>query len=120
MQSNAADVDTYLAEVPEDRREALTAIRRLCLATHPGYEEGMAYKMPSYSKDGTVEIAFASQKQNIALYVLKEGVVDSYRDGFPKSAVGKGCIRFRSPEKIDFDLVKQILEDAYASDAAPC
>jgi uncharacterized protein YdhG (YjbR/CyaY superfamily) len=120
MQSDAPDVGRYLEEVPADRLEALRRMRSLCLESHPGYEESMQYRMPSYSKNGTVEVAFASQKQNIALYVLKEGVVNQYRDRFAKSAMGKGCIRFRNAERIDFGLVRQLLDDAYASDEPPC
>ncbi|MBT3273644.1 MAG: DUF1801 domain-containing protein [Spirochaetales bacterium] len=120
MQSEAIDVDSYLREVPKDRLSALSEIRNLCRESHPGYTENMAYGMPSYSKGGVVELAFASQKQNIALYVLKEGVVNQFRDRFAKSAIGKGCIRFRNPEKIDFELVRQILDDAYRSVEPPC
>ena len=120
MQSGAKDVDRYLDEVPEERLSALREIRRLCRVSHPEYEESMQYRMPSYSKDGIVEIAFASQKQNIALYILKEGIVNRYRDRFSKSAIGKGCIRFRNPKTIDFDLVKRILEDSHASEESPC
>ena len=52
--------------------------------------------MPSYRRDGKVELAFASQKQYIALYVMKSDVVDRYRDRFPTAKIGKGCIRFTS------------------------
>ena len=120
MQSNAPDVDSYLDEVPRDRLPTLQEIRRLCQESHPDYAESIQYHMPSYSKNGIVEIAFASQKQNIALYILKEGVVNRYRSKFSKSAIGKGCIRFRNPEKVDFDLVKKMLEYSFASDESPC
>lgn len=43
-----------------------------------GYEESMVYGMP-YSRDGTVEVAFASQKNDISLYVLKQEVFDNHR-----------------------------------------
>jgi uncharacterized protein YdhG (YjbR/CyaY superfamily) len=120
MQSKAKTVDEYLGEAPIDRKDALEEIRRLCRETHPGYEESMHYRMPSYSTGGVVELAFASQKQNIALYVMKEGVVNEFRDRFPNSAIGKGCIRFRNPAKIDWELMRQILEAAYASNEEPC
>jgi uncharacterized circularly permuted ATP-grasp superfamily protein len=44
MQSEAKDVDTYLKEVPEDRRQALTKIRELCLKELKGYNEAMMYE----------------------------------------------------------------------------
>ena len=43
MQSKAKDVTAYLKEVPEERRDALTELRTLCLATLTGFDESMAY-----------------------------------------------------------------------------
>ena len=49
MQSKAATVEAYLAELPEDRREAIEAIRKVILKNLPkGYEEGMLYGMIGY------------------------------------------------------------------------
>ena len=49
MQSKAATVDAYLAELPEDRREAIEGIRKVILKNLPkGYEEGMLYGMIGY------------------------------------------------------------------------
>ena len=93
MQSTAQDVTAYLEEVPIKRRAALERLRALCLETLDGYEEGMSYGMPSYMKDGVGEVAWASQKQYISLYILKQGVVDAHRDALAGVSVGKGCIR---------------------------
>ena len=109
MQSNAPTVDAYLAEVPADRRAALQEIRRLCKTHLVGFEENMAYGMPGYSRDGTIEVGFASQKNNVALYILRKDVLDAHRDGFPASNIGKGCIRYKNPTKIDYAVVKQML-----------
>lgn len=46
MQSTAADVDAYLAEVPAERREVLAASRQLCRENLSGYAEGMDYGPP--------------------------------------------------------------------------
>lgn len=120
MTSEAKNVDEYLQEVPEERLAALKRIRSIIREIYTDFSETMSYGMPSYEKDGVVHVGFASQRQNIALYVLKEGVVNAYRHHFPKSAVGKGCLRYRNPEKIDFDLMTSLLTDAYNSDEEPC
>jgi len=63
MKSKATTVEEYLAEVPKEQRPALETLRELCLDELTGYEEGMQYGMPSYSRDGnTVEVAFARQR----------------------------------------------------------
>lgn len=120
MQSDSPDVDSYLKEVPEARKSALERIRAICLETLEGYEESMRYGMPSYEKDGVVEVAFASQKAYIALYVLKKEVLDRFRPALAKANLGKGCIRFSNPSKIDFDVVRQLLAASAASDAPVC
>ena len=49
MQSKAATVDEYLAELPPERREAIAAVRAKVLARLPeGYDEGMLYGMVSW------------------------------------------------------------------------
>ena len=78
----------------------------------------MQYGMPSYSKDGTIEVGFNSQKNYISFYVLKKDVVDKYRDQLRD--VGKSCIRYRRPDQIDFAIVEKLLEETADSPAAIC
>jgi uncharacterized protein YdhG (YjbR/CyaY superfamily) len=121
MQSKAKTVDAYLEEVPEARKTALTQIRKLCLEKLVGYQESMAYGMPSYKKEGgEVEVAFASQKNYISFYVLKQEVLDQYRDLLKGLNMGKGCIRYTKPEKIDFKIVEQLLVESQKSDSEIC
>ena len=120
MQSQASTVDQYLTEVPTKRMEALQRLRTLCVTHLTGYEESMAYGMPSYSKEGTVAVSFASQKQYISLYILKQDVFDRHRPALADLNLGKGCIRYTRPEKIDFAVVEQLLADTLASDAEIC
>jgi uncharacterized protein YdhG (YjbR/CyaY superfamily) len=109
MQSTATNVTTYLQQVPDVRRASLERLRNLCLQTLIGYEEGLDYGMPSYKKNGTVEVAFASQKNYISLYVLKQAVVNAHRAALAGASIGKGCIRFSKPEKLDFAVIESLL-----------
>jgi uncharacterized protein YdhG (YjbR/CyaY superfamily) len=109
MQSNAKTVAAYLQEVPAERRAALTKFRKLCRSTLKGYRESMDYGGPSYSKNGVVEVGFASQKNFIGFYILKKPVLDAYRAELKGISVGKGAIRYANPEKIDWDVVKKLL-----------
>ena len=120
MQSNAPTVEAYLAEAPADRRAALQEIRRLCKTHLVGFEENMAHGMPGYSRDGTIEVGFASQKNNIALYILRTDVLNPHRDRFSPSAIGKGCIRYANPRKIDFDLIETMLKQTAQSRGPVC
>ena len=121
MQSKAKNVDDYLKEVPENRRESLAHLRQLCLEILAGYQESMEYGMPSYKKEGgEVEVAFASQKNYISLYILKEDVLNHHRAELTGLNAGKGCIRYRKPQQIDFQIVELLLLESYQSDSEIC
>lgn len=111
MQSTATSVSAYLAQVPADRRAALTRLRKLCRAILTGYDETMRYGNPAYSRGGEVEVGFASQKHFIGLYILKNEVMDAHRHLLTGRgiSVGKGCIRYSKPAQIDFEIVEQLL-----------
>ncbi|MCU1238007.1 MAG: hypothetical protein JWP63_5974 [Candidatus Solibacter sp.] len=120
MKPAPADVVAYIAQAPPDRQPVLNQIRTLCREILTGYEECIAYGMPGYRRNGPVELAFASQKQYIALYVMKKDVVDRHRDALPAADMGKGCIRFRRPAQIDFNLVRSLIQGTVESRSTPC
>ncbi|THV42516.1 iron chaperone [Glycomyces buryatensis] len=120
VQSRASDVDAYLAELPDARREALTRIRELCRAELPGFTEVMAYGMPAYEREGVGEIAFASQKQYVSFYLLRTDVRDAFADRLAGHDMGKGCLRFRRTENIDYDLVRDLLRATAAAHGDIC
>jgi len=122
MQSQAKTVPAYLKEVPSERKPALKQLRDLCRATLTGFKESMSYGMPGYSRDGVVEVAFASQKNFIALYILRTDVMRSHRYmlNIPGVTFGKGCIRYPKPEKIDFDVIEKLLRAKVESTGEVC
>jgi uncharacterized protein YdhG (YjbR/CyaY superfamily) len=80
MQSTAKTVTAYLDEVTADRKAALAKLRDLCRRSLNGYEESMRYGGPCYSRNGQVEVGFASQKNFIGLYILRTDVMNAHRD----------------------------------------
>jgi len=120
MQSAATDADTYLAEAPPARRPVLTAIRQLCRDNLPGYVESMECGMPSYAKDGVTEVDFASQKNYISIYALKLDALEAHRAELTGTNIGKGCIRYTKPEKVDLTTVARLLKATAASDGKVC
>ena len=122
MQSQAEDVTAYLQEVPAERKEALEEIRRQCLAVLKGFEESMQYGGPCYSRNGVVEVGFASQKHFIGLYILRTDVMNAHKDMLKIKGVslGKGCIRYSKSEKIDFKVVESMLKATVLSTGEVC
>ena len=122
MQSTAKDVNAYIQEAPVDRQEVLTRLRDLCRATLRGFEESMTYGGPCYSRDGEVEVGFASQKNFIGLYILRTDVMQAHKDQLKVKGVtfGKGAIRFSKPERIDFNVVESMLRATAESRGPVC
>ena len=121
MQSQANSIEMYLEEVPQERRAALIQLHQLCKQVLVGCLPTMTYGMPGYQKPGgEVEVAFASQKNYISLYILHSEVLDQHRPELPHLSLGKGCIRFRKPDQIDFDLVEKLLEESWQSKTKTC
>ena len=122
MQSSAKTVTAYLKEVPAERRDALKKLRDLCRSELTGYEESMTYGGPCYSRNGTVEVGFASQKNFIGLYILRTDVMKAHKDLLKVKGVtfGKGCIRYSKPERIDFKVVESMLRATRESTGVIC
>jgi hypothetical protein len=131
MQSKAATVEEYLAELPEDRRAAIQTVREVILKNlDADYEEGMQYGMISYFVPHRVYPAgyhcdpsqplpfacLASQKNYMSLYMMScYGSADElarFQDAWAKTGkklnMGKSCIRFKKAE----DLALNVIGDA--------
>lgn len=120
MTSSAETVDQYIAEVPTKREAALIQIRKLCINHLPKHDEDMAYKMPSYTLDGQVQVAFASQKQYICVYFLIHSVMLNKPERLKGINHGKGCLRFSNPDKVNYELITTLLKETALSEDNAC
>ncbi|GAA1220835.1 iron chaperone [Kitasatospora nipponensis] len=120
VQSKAGDVDGYLTALPAEQRAALTEVRRLCRQELAGFDEVMRYGMPAYERDGACEIAFAGQKQYISFYLMRGDVREAFEERLAGHDMGKGCLRFRRPESVDFDLLRDLLQATAARPGTIC
>ena len=114
------DVDGYLAELPDDRRAALARLRRLCRSELVGFSEVIAYGMPAYQRDGTTEVAFASQKRYLSFYLMRTDVREAFTERLAQQDTGKGCLRFRDPNRVDFTLLQDLLRATAAVPGPVC
>ena len=129
MRSEATTAEQYLAELPDDRREAIEAVRAVILENLPdGYEEAMnwgmiTYQIPletypdTYNKQPLMFAALASQKNHMAVYLTGIYVSEEAQDEFEKAYrasgkrfdVGKSCVRFRKLDDLPLDLIGQTI-----------
>jgi uncharacterized protein YdhG (YjbR/CyaY superfamily) len=120
MKDTAPDVRTYIAKQPEEWQPTLTALRAACRQHLEGYEEAMAYGMPSYLRAGRPEVSFAKQARYLSVYILREAVLEAHRSRLVGLDVGKGVIRYRRPDQLDWVIVADLLRDTAAADGEVC
>jgi uncharacterized protein YdhG (YjbR/CyaY superfamily) len=96
-------LDAYWGSLPQERREALDAVRQLLFRIWPGLKEDMSLNMPTYLLNGTPLCALASQKHYMAIYIMPYDLLDAFRLELIVYDRGRSCIRFKriSPELLD-------------------
>jgi hypothetical protein len=132
MKSNASTVDEYIKALPEDRRAAIGAVRRVILDSLPkGYEECMTYGMigyvvphsiyPSgYHCNPKIPLPYAnlgSQKTYMALHLMSvygdKAIEQWFRKAWQatgkKLDMGKCCVRFKKIEDVPLEVIGQII-----------
>jgi uncharacterized protein YdhG (YjbR/CyaY superfamily) len=120
MKSSAADVEGYVADIDLGWRAVVQQLRAMCREHLTGYQETMAYGMPTYTLNGQSEVAFARQVKYLSLYIMKEEVLDAHRPDLRGLSLGKGCIRYRRPDQIDWAIVRTLLSETKTSAAPAC
>lgn len=133
MQSKATTVEAYLAELPEDRRAALEALRRVFLKNiDKKLEEGMQYGMVGYYVPHSVYPAgyhcdpkqplpfagMSSQKNHMSLYMMclyssldnENWLRTQWAKTGKKLDMGKSCIRFKKLEDLPLDVIGEAIK----------
>jgi uncharacterized protein YdhG (YjbR/CyaY superfamily) len=75
----SGDVDAYVAGLPSEHRDKLTAVRDRIHDAVAGLGETISYKMPAVTRNGDVVLFFAAWKRHIGMYPIPafEGPLES-------------------------------------------
>jgi hypothetical protein len=124
--NNAKSVQEYLAAVPQERKELISALHEFIQSTVPELEVHYANNMIGYGsfpyrdyKKQLIQwpvIALANQKNYVSVYVcaVADGnyVAELYRNSLGKVSVGKSCIRFKKLDDVNLEGLKKVLQIA--------
>ncbi|QYK50097.1 MAG: DUF1801 domain-containing protein [Anaerolineales bacterium] len=125
VSSKAKTVTEYLKELPEERRKAISAVRKVIRENLPkGFEEGMTFGMityyiplkdfpETYNGQPLGIAALASQKNYMAVYLnniysepaTTKWFMKRYEATGKRMDIGKSCVRFRKLEDLPLDLI---------------
>lgn len=134
MISKAKTPEQYIDELPHDRVEAVTKLRKVINANLPeGFKECMTYGMIGYVVPHEIYpagyhcspnlplpfMSFASQKNSINFYHMGIYVKPELYNWFTneyvnqykvKLDIGKSCVRFKKIDQIPFDLIGDLVK----------
>lgn len=132
MQSKATTVEQYIAELPEDRKNIISEIRKVFKKNLPkGFEEGMSYGMIGYfvphklypngyhcnPKLPLPFINVASQKNHIAIYHMgiyaSKDLLKWFEGEWPKHStkkldMGKSCLKYKKADEVPLKLIAEL------------
>lgn len=120
----ADDIKSYMASLPEDRKQIVKALDAFIKKTVPKLKPNFLYNMLGYGsfpyknyKGELISwptIALASQKNYISLYVcsIHDGkyLAEMHKKELGKVSVGKSCIRFKKLEDVDLKALAKLLK----------
>ncbi len=129
VSSAATTVKQYLDDLPEDRREAISAVRKEIRKNLPkGIVETMnwgmiTYEVPlktfpdTYNGKPLQYAALASQKNHMAVYLSsvysddnnKDWFVNEYTATGKKLDMGKSCVRFKKLDQLPVELIGEAI-----------
>ena len=136
VMSAATTVEEYLAELPEDRRAVVAAVRRLVRKHLPkGFRETMGFGMvvysvplerypDTYNGQPLCHIAIAAQKNYYSLYLTgvyqdraqAAALKRAFQAAGKKLDMGKSCLRFKSVEDLPLEAIGQLIAGTSVDD----
>jgi uncharacterized protein YdhG (YjbR/CyaY superfamily) len=112
-------IDEYMAALPDERRAAMTDLRRTVNAAAPGAIESIAYQMPALrSHGGQFLVSYAAFKRHYSLFPASEVVVTALGAELAPYLSGKGTIRFPADRPLPLALITRIVEIRFAENGA--
>lgn len=106
---SAADVDAFLAKVPETPRTTLGIVRDRLRALLPEAEEAIYYGVPAF-KIGKIGVAgYASAKNHCSYYPMSGSVLPEIADELVGLDWGRGTLRFPLDEPLSEQLLGSLV-----------
>ncbi|MES2169426.1 MAG: DUF1801 domain-containing protein [Actinomycetota bacterium] len=106
----AAEIDEYLANIPEPKRATLERTRAQILAVLPDAEQCISYTMPAFRVDGKVIAGFAAFTKHLAYLPHSGSVLTALADDVAGYEQTKGSLHFAIDEPLPDALVRKLIE----------
>jgi uncharacterized protein YdhG (YjbR/CyaY superfamily) len=117
-ENGKAEVEAYLAQVPEPARATLEKMRVMIRAAAPkAATEAISYGIPSFQYKGAL-VWYAAFKNHCSFFPMDHSLADEFREELKKYKTSKGTIQFPVDKPLSKALVKRIVEARVAANEA--
>jgi uncharacterized protein YdhG (YjbR/CyaY superfamily) len=106
----AAEIDAYLATVPEPGRSTLEQLRRDILGVVPDAEQCISYNYPAFRVDGKVVAGFAAFKNHLSYLPHSGSVLTSLGQDVASYEQTKGSMHFAAEKPLPKTLVRKLVK----------
>lgn len=108
--SGTADVDAYLAEVPEPARTTLEKVRATIRSVvPPKTTEGLSYGMPAFRYMGAL-VAYAAFKDHCSFFPMQASLIDDMQEELKNYRTSKGTLQFPLDKPLPAALLKKMVK----------
>jgi uncharacterized protein YdhG (YjbR/CyaY superfamily) len=104
----AEDIDSYIAEFPDDIQKRLEQVRATIRKAAPKAEEAIKYAIPTFVLNGNL-VHFAAFKNHIGFYPAPTGMKAFEKDLAPYKQ-GKGSVQFPLDKPMPLALIAKIVK----------
>ncbi len=112
--STVADVEAYLAAVPEPARSTLEKVRATIRSVvPPETSEALSYGMPSFRYKGGL-VAYAAFKDHCSFFPMNASLIDTFKDELKGYRTSKGTLQFPLDKPLPVALVKKMVKTRIA------
>jgi uncharacterized protein YdhG (YjbR/CyaY superfamily) len=109
-ETGKAEVDAYLAQVPEPARTTLEKMRSMIRAAAPkDATEAISYKIPSFQYKGGLA-AYAAFKHHCSFFPMGSAAIEEFAEELEGFRVSKGTIHFPLDKPLPAELVKKMVK----------
>lgn len=108
--SAAADVEAYLAKVPEPARTTLLKVRATIRSVvPPETTEALSYGMPAFRYKGAL-VAYAAFKDHCSFFPMQASLIDEMQDELKGYRTAKGTLQFPLDKPLAAGLLKKMVK----------
>jgi len=113
-ESGAANVDKYLAKVPEPARTTLKKVRKAIRSAAPKEAtEAISYGIPAFRYNGFL-VGYAAFAKHCSFFPGSGSFLRGYENQLKGFSISKGTIRFPVDKPLPSSLIKKLVKERVA------